>query len=160
MNINKFHRLLFAFLCTMLFVLSVTAQTSEWKEKVLDQLGFTEEECCDKLPVVIHPLPYSPQETVVIVPKVAVQEEDYVSFALDSYILLADSETGTIKSQFFESHEKNGWTSDAIQLRDISVDTTYYEIKPGVKAFGVELYFYGSSQPNPYSERFLSLFYI
>ncbi len=101
-------------------------------------------------------LPYSIDETVIVIPKIGEIDDDY--YTLDSYVALVNHNTNEIKSLFFESYETSGWQSDAIFIYDITIDTTTYVVDKNTSAFGVVLNKRSLSQPNPYYERSISLF--
>ncbi|MDY7395910.1 hypothetical protein UMM65_11695 [Aureibaculum sp. 2210JD6-5] len=141
--------LLLLFCCQVGF-----AQLSDLTLSVMNQLNI-EEEDCDGLFAEME-LPNGKNETVVVIPKIGEQDEDYT--ALDSYVALVNNKTNEIKSLFFESHETNGWQSDAIFIYEISIDTTSYMVDNNSRAFGVILHSRNMSQPNPYYDKSISLF--
>jgi len=120
----------------------------------MKQLNIDEEDC-EGLFAEMQ-LPYNTDETVVVIPKIGEQSEDY--FSLDSYVALVNNKTKEIKSLFFESHKTSGWQSDAIFIYEISIDTTIYTLDKKTKAFGVLLKSRSMSQPNPYYDSYISLF--
>lgn len=123
--------------------------------KVLAQLHIERSQCNEEL-IAEKPLPYRKDWSVVVIPKYNEKEEE--SFSLDSYILLVDNQTGKIISKYFEEGTANGWTSDAVRLESIFIDTDPYKVKAGVNAFAIKLAFRGSSSPNPYSSERISIF--
>lgn len=132
-----------------------TAQPLSLTDKALQQLHLKAETCKEEL-ITEKVLPYDKSKSIVVIPKIAIEEED--GFSLDSYILLMDNTTGRIISRFSEPHGENGWESDAVRLSRITIDTAPYKIKDGERAFGIRVGFSGSSQPNPYEYESLSLF--
>ena len=99
----------------------------------------------------------SPSETILLIPEIE-EEEEGCCFELNSYILIIDTRTGEIKHKYFESSKTNNWSSDAVALSDIIIDTIPYPISENDKAFGVQVNHIGMSKPNPYSSSSLSLF--
>ena len=120
----------------------------------LDQLGVPSKQVYEQF-VVQKIMPYDTSSTIVVIPTVASQEYDWEVFTLNSYVLVVDSETAEIKQQFYE---KESWYSDAIELREIAIDTANYTVADGKRAFGVTLYYIGASRPNPMNSKTLSLF--
>ncbi|OUS02834.1 hypothetical protein A9Q86_01940 [Flavobacteriales bacterium 33_180_T64] len=100
--------------------------------------------------------PNNTKETIVVIPEIAIESEDYLEF--NSHILLVNSATGVIKQNYFESSKTNGWVSDAVQLRKITIDTTSYTINDTTNAFGIRVYYANTSRVNPYTHETLSLF--
>ncbi len=126
-------------------------------KKILHELKLKENDVCLEM-VADKVLPYSESQSVFVIPKyVTKEEEGYGNYYwdLDAYIVIVDRETGKISSQFFES---NAWTSDAIRLSGISIDTGLYILNSETRAFGVRVSYTGSSRPNPYNETDFSLF--
>ena len=102
--------------------------------------------------------PDKPEETIVVIPEIAARETDY--FALNSYILITDTKTGKIKYNYFESAKTNEWVSDAVQLESIKIDTIPYTLAKNKNAFGINVFYRGSSVPNPFHYKTLSLFVV
>ncbi len=101
-------------------------------------------------------LPYDKTKSVLVIPKYASEVTvDY--FVLDAYIIIIDNTTGKIIYKFIEP---NAWTSDAVMLSDISIDTGLYILNKTTRAFGVRVNYTGSSRPNPYNETNLTLYVI
>lgn len=121
---------------------------------VMKQLNIDETDC-DGFFLEMQ-LPYNKDETVVVIPKIGEQDDDYT--AIDSYVALVNNKTNKIKSLFFESYKTNGWESDAIFIYEMSIDTTTYSLDNKTKAFGVVLKSRNMSQPNPYYDKSISLF--
>ena len=94
----------------------------------------------------------NPDETIVIIPEIAKEDED--SFNLNLHIILTNTTTGTITHKYLDK----GWQSDAIAIEKITVDTTSYHITENAKAFGIRVFYRSMSQPNPYNEECISLF--
>lgn len=129
-------------------------QPTPFIAKILDQLGVQPKQVYEEF-VVQKVMPYDTSSTIVVIPTVASQEYDWEVFTLNSYVLVVDSETAKIKQQFYE---KESWYSDAIELREIGIDTANYIVAEGKRAFGVTLYYIGASRPNPMNSKTLSLF--
>lgn len=101
-------------------------------------------------------LPYDKEKSVLVIAKYASEvTPDY--FIADAYIVMIDNLTGQIIYKFIEPH---AWTSDAIMLNSISIDTGLYILNKNTRAFGVRVNYTGSSQANPYSKSNLSLYIV
>lgn len=103
-------------------------------------------------------IPNNKAETIVVIPEIVDEDEEGYWFELNSYILIIDTKTGKIKNKYFESSKTNNWTSDAVVLTKISIDTAPYQVSEKIRAFGVRVHYYGMSKPNPYSSTTISLF--
>jgi hypothetical protein len=55
-------------------------------------------------------------------------------------------------------HKSSAFESDAIEYKDLQLDTARYKLTPELRAFGVLVTFTGSSRVNPVSEKMLSLY--
>ena len=97
--------------------------------------------------------PENPKETIVVIPEIAEEDGDYITF--NCYLLIVNSETRKIVNRYFEP---SCWYSDAIVLSGIEIDTAPYKVSENNRAFGIRVHYYGRSQPNPYSHSSLSLF--
>lgn len=126
-------------------------------ELVIKELNLNESKLIPTLQV-FKILPNSPNEAVVVIPEIAVgsEEEGYLEF--NTHVALVNTASKEITHQYFESHQTNGWISDAIHLREITIDTAPYDLSEDVRAFGIRIRFIGSSQVNPYENEALSLF--
>ena len=127
--------------------------------KVISQLGLKETDVNEEF-YVEKVLPNSKSQSVIVVPKYRKNEEDEYGnryFELDAYIIVADNKTGKI---LYKYYEENAWTSDAVKLSSIIVDTGLYNLNGETRAFGIRVSYSGSSGPNPYSQTDLSLFIV
>lgn len=122
---------------------------------VIEQLRLVRTKIKNDL-VVSKVQPHNPNETIMVIPEIVDEGEHY--FELNSHILIVDSATGKILHKYFESYKTNGWESDAIQLREIAIDTAPYKLTETNRAFGVKVRYVGSSQVNPYEKETISLF--
>lgn len=103
-------------------------------------------------------LPNSADRTVIVIPKYTINEKDEYNnyyFELDEYIIVANNVTGEILYKFYQP---NAWTSDAVMLSSIEIDTGLYNLNIKHRAFGIRVNYIGSSRANPYNQTVLSLF--
>ena len=106
--------------------------------------------------MVYSAIPGNMDQYILVIPEIVEEAEQY--FALNSHVVIIDELSGEILQQFFESHEHNGWISDAIELSSIDIDTAPYMVTAGHRAFGVRVSFHGMSRVNPYESESISLF--
>ena len=131
------------------------SQNTDHLTTVLKQLNI-KESAVDLAHFTQKIIPYDKGKSILVIPKYASEvTEDY--FVLDAYIVVIDNLTGKILYKFIEP---NAWTSDAIMLDSISIDTGLYLLNKTTRAFGVRVNYYGSSRPNPSSESNLSLYIV
>ena len=150
----------------LLFTFSIISQLLHSKtqdslllSKVLKQLKIKEKEINLEL-ASNKILPYSKDKTVIVIPKYSVNEKDEYNnyyFVLDAYIIIADNNTGKILYKFYEP---NAWTSDAVKVTSIEIDTGLYNLNKKTRAFGIRVNYSGSSGPNPYHQSDLSLYIV
>jgi len=124
-------------------------------EKVLSNLGIEKKDCFNHL-LQTKIIPYSENETIVVIPKISEIDNEIGYVILDEYLLIVNSLSGEIKSKYIKERE---WTSDAIMLRNIKIDTAPYWVNENIRAFGIRVNYEGSSNANPYGSEVLSLFY-
>lgn len=133
------------------------SQSTDHLNTVLKQLKIKKSEIHEKL-FTQKILPYDKSKSVLVILKYDINEQDnegHDYFVLDAYIVIIDNATGKIICKFIEP---NAWTSDALMLTGISIDTGLYHLNSTTRAFGVRVDYTGSSRPNPFSETHLSLY--
>lgn len=70
-------------------------------------------------------------------------------------VLVADAATGNIIAH---RYQPAAISSDAIVFSHLSLDTARYQLRPGLRAFGVRLTYVGASRANPFSATTLNLY--
>ncbi|WP_186754057.1 PA3715 family protein [Echinicola salinicaeni] len=100
--------------------------------------------------------PENPDETFLVIPEIVDEGEQY--FELNSHVIITDNREGKITHRYFESNQTNQWISDAIELREINIDTSQFQLSEEMKAYGIKVNFLGMSRVNPYSNQTWSLF--
>ncbi|WP_158975708.1 hypothetical protein [Cellulophaga sp. L1A9] len=141
-----------AFFCSII----VASQEIPHLETILNQLELDLSECKTDL-IVAKVKPDNSEETIVVIPEIVQEDEDY--FELNSHILIIETNTGKIKSRYFEGSLTNEWYSDAVRLAEIKIDTAPYLLSEDTRAFGIRVYYYNNSHPNPYSHETISLYF-
>jgi len=126
-------------------------------DTVLKNLNLKKENC--KMDwVALKKMPNNPEETIVVVPEIVAENEVEHYIELNSYIVIANSETGKIINNYFESSKTNRWVSDSVELIGISIDTAPYNVTDDTRAFGIRARFVGRSIANPLENEIISLF--
>ncbi|SEE66901.1 hypothetical protein SAMN04487765_3706 [Tenacibaculum sp. MAR_2010_89] len=133
------------------------SKEEELIDSVIEQLNLDLSKVNTDL-LVTKTMPNNSQEIIMVIPAYADTNNDEHHFELNSHIVIVNSNTGKITHKYFESSQTNGWVSDAIQLREITIDTAPYLVSKNNRAFGVKVHYYGSSKANPYSNKTISLF--
>lgn len=146
-------------LLTFFFYHAHAQENSKLLDKVLVQLKLTKKDFHTPL-YTEKVLPNKPSNTLMVIPKYSVNETDEYGnlyLELDACIIIADSTSGKI---LYKYNEPDAWTSDAMVLSDITIDTGLYQINENTRAIGIRVSYRGSSQPNPSYDTDLSLFII
>ncbi|NRD20051.1 hypothetical protein HNV08_08320 [Winogradskyella eckloniae] len=128
------------------------------RDTVLKNINLKKENCnLDLIAQQEHPT--NPQETIFAIPEISKTDaNDDSYFEYTSHIVIVDTKSGTLKHKYSEGSKTNGWTSDAIQLAEIKIDTMTYALSEHEQAFGVNVSYHNNSQPNPYSYQTISLY--
>lgn len=105
-------------------------------------------------------MPGSPERSIYVLPQFSEDgkedfNEDY--FEMDANIIIANNKTGNIIAKY---QYPNAYTSDAVKLTSLEIDTGLYLLNSTTRSFGIRENYTGSSRPNPYSQTLLSLFII
>ncbi|SHH60136.1 PA3715 family protein [Winogradskyella jejuensis] len=98
----------------------------------------------------------SPEETVIVLPRVTDEEEGYLQLKVD--IVVADNDSENNNRKYIKSKEPMALTSDAVQLRQLKIGDTTYAISEDSKAYGIKAQYSTSSQIVVYENETLSLF--
>lgn len=120
--------------------------------KALKQLGIADSACHFGL-VAEKVIPYSPSQSVIVIPKLIEKDEDI--FVCDLYLVIVDNKTGSVVNKY---HESEALVSDAIRIQSISIDFAPFKLNATTRAFGIRVLYEGDSRPNPYEREDISLF--
>lgn len=121
--------------------------------KILKQINIKQEDVDEEL-YVQKILPYDKNSTVVVLPRIENSGDEEVTY-YDAYIFIVDSLSGKIKNKYIE---QSAWTSDALSLNSIDIDTAPYILNLNTRGFGVRVHYTGSSRVYPYDTTDFSLF--
>ena len=91
--------------------------------------------------------------SIYVIPEITEKKEDYI--ILNSNIILVNNDSHEIIANY---QGEADWFIDAIILDDITIQPDIYDLNNSKIAFGVQLHYYGSSGPNPYTGIELSLY--
>jgi len=122
-------------------------------KKVIQALGLAHTKI-DQRFLATKVMPHQPDNTIIVIPQVTNESEIDDSFNLDLNIVLVNNKTATITHTYLDKR----WTSNAIRLDSLLIDTTHYLLAENTSAFGIRLNFLGMSRPSPYSNQVLTLF--
>ncbi|GAA3787910.1 hypothetical protein GCM10022271_20690 [Corallibacter vietnamensis] len=97
------------------------------------------------------------EKTIIVLPIITnrYNECDYC-YDIDNNILIWNK-----KSKSFEANytKKAEWTSDAVYLSSLKIDTAPYYLNKNIRAFGLRYSYSGSSRVNPYDSEIINLYY-
>jgi len=125
-------------------------------DNVIQQLNLNKQKIKTDL-IISKVTPNNSNETIIVIPEISGEYDEHF-FELNSHVVLVNNKTAKVTHKYFESSKTNGWTSDAIELREIAIDTAPYNITDDTRAFGIRVYYVGSSRANPYTNKTISLF--
>jgi hypothetical protein len=132
-------------------------QDSLLLKRVLSELQLTANDV--HMELVLHQvLSYSTDKTIFVIPTYSAKEQDEYQhrfYEFDAHILIADNKNGIILNEYYEP---KAWTSDAVSLISIQIDTIPYILNKKTTALGLRVEYQGSSKPNPYRKTDFSLF--
>ena len=150
--------LLFLLFC-LSFQWSFGQEKSALLVKALQQLSLKEKDINMNL-FVEKVLPNDNAKSVLVLPKYSTKEQDEYGhdfLIMDAYVLVVDNQSGKI---LYRNIEKDAWTSDAIEIQSLTIDTGLYILGQGKRAFGIRVSSSNSSRLNPYSIEDLNLFIV
>ncbi|WP_299312664.1 hypothetical protein [uncultured Aquimarina sp.] len=125
-------------------------------DEVIQQLNLNKQTIKTDL-IVSKVQPNNSNETIIVIPEIYGEYDEHF-FELNSHVVIVNNTTGKITHRYFEGSKTNGWASDAVELKEITIDTAPYIVAKDTRAFGIQVYHVGMSQPNPYSNKNISLF--
>ncbi|WP_162556008.1 PA3715 family protein [Reichenbachiella versicolor] len=146
------------FIIALLIIgLNLRAQQKSQLDKVLAQLALDESKCRMDL-AVTKVKPNDPTETIAVILETTEDSQEEGLTYFNCHVVVIDTETAEIKYSYFEDASTHEWVSDAVELRKITIDTAPYMVANDNRAFGIRVFYYGSSQVNPYSQKTITLF--
>lgn len=130
----------------------IQPEKGEYLTIALEKLNISYEDCKSDF-ITEKILPYDTEKSLIVIPKISHKEDDF--YTMDAYIVIIDHKTHEIVHMY---HKDNEWTSDAMQLTGITIDTAPYILNASTRAFGIRLSYLGSSRVSSFSGTFISLF--
>ncbi|WP_299125894.1 hypothetical protein [uncultured Winogradskyella sp.] len=97
-------------------------------------------------------MPNNESEIIMVIPEII--EESIDGLKMDCHIVVVNVQTQKVIHHYVDK----GYRSNAVQLTEISIDTARYQVSENERAFGLRVFYYSRSQPNPYSNKTLSLY--
>ncbi|WP_299066087.1 hypothetical protein [uncultured Polaribacter sp.] len=101
---------------------------------------------------------YQKEKIIIILPIITNRDNecDYC-FDIDNNILIWNKYS---KSFDVNYTKKSEWTSDALYLSSLKIDTAPYFLNKTIRAFGLRYSYSGSSRVNPYDSEIINLYYL
>lgn len=146
----------------LILLVCIISNVSLWAQddlglvKILNQLNLEDKDIMHEF-VRIKALPYKTEDVIYVIPEIIEEDDDGYSYTLQPHIVIIDSYTDKIKATYLGQEE---WTSDALYISDVTIDTAPYMVRNDQRAFGIRLSTIGSSKPNPYNDTYLCLYVI
>lgn len=108
--------------------------------------------------ICLKALPNQNEKVIVVLPVITNRDAecDYC-FDIDNNLLVWDKNTNSIESKYIKKAE---WTSDALKLDEIKIDTGLYYLNKNTRAFGIRYSYSGSSSVNPFGSNSINLYYL
>jgi len=121
--------------------------------KVKDKDVLTEKIC-------LKVIPNQKEKVIIVVPVISkryVESGEELGFDIDNNILIWNKATKSIEAKYTKKAE---WTSDAVYLSELKIDTGLYYLNKTTRAFGIRYSYYVSSRFNPFNSESINLYYI
>jgi hypothetical protein len=102
-------------------------------------------------------IPNQNEKVIVLVPvKTNLDPECDYCFDIDNNILVWNKSTKSIETKYTKKTE---WSSDAMYLDELKIDTGLYYLNERTRAFGIRYHYSGSSRVNPFGSNSINLYY-
>jgi hypothetical protein len=102
-------------------------------------------------------IPNQNEKVIVLIPvKTNLDPECDYCFDIDNNILVWNKSTKSIETKYTKKAE---WTSDAMYLDELKIDTGLYYLNKSTRAFGIRYHYSGSSRVNPFGSNSINLYY-
>ena len=105
-------------------------------------------------------IPNQKGKVIILVPVISKRYAecgDDPCFDIDNNILVWNKTAKAIEIKYTKKAE---WTSDAMCLDELNIDTGLYYLNKSTRAFGIRYSYYGSSRVNPFNSESINLYYI
>jgi len=102
-------------------------------------------------------IPNQKEKVIILLPvKRNLDPECDYCFDIDNNILIWNKSTKSIETKYTKKAE---WTSDAMYLDELKIDTGLYYLNKSTRAFGIRYSYGGSSSVNPFGSNSINLYY-
>lgn len=142
-----------------LFTSSFFGQELSDKEIINKAIGFLKVNEKDLLTdkICLKVIPNQKEKVIILVPvKTNIDPECDYCFDIDNNILVWNKNTKSIETKYTKKSE---WTSDAMYLDELTIDTGLYYLNKNTRAFGIRYHYSGSSRVNPFGSNSINLYY-
>ncbi|WP_269226781.1 hypothetical protein [Flavobacterium eburneipallidum] len=102
-------------------------------------------------------IPNQKEKVIILLPvKTNLDPECDYCFDIDNNILVWNKSTKSIETKYTKKSE---WSSDAMYLDELKIDTGLYYLNKNTRAFGIRYHYSGSSRVNPFGSNSINLYY-
>lgn len=104
-------------------------------------------------------IPNQKEKVIIVLPVISKRYAecgDEPCFDIDNNILVWNKITKSIETKYTKKAE---WSSDAVGLDEIKIDTGLYYLNKNTRAFGIRYSYRGSSRVNPFDSNSINLYY-
>jgi hypothetical protein len=102
-------------------------------------------------------IPNQKEKVIILLPvKTNLDPECDYCFDINNNILIWNKTTKSIETKYSKKAE---WTSDAMYLDELKIDTGLYYLNKSTRAFGIRYSYRGSSSVNPFGSNAINLYY-
>ncbi|WP_310377397.1 hypothetical protein [Flavobacterium sp.] len=105
-------------------------------------------------------IPNQKEKVIILIPIISKRYAecgDDPCFDIDNNILIWNKTTKKIETKYTKKAE---WTSDAMYLSELNIDTGLYYLNKSTRAFGIRYSYSGSSRVNPFGSNSINLYYL
>jgi len=104
-------------------------------------------------------IPNQKEKVIIVVPVISKRYAecgDEPCWDIDNNIVVWNKITKSIESKYTR---RNEWSSDAVFLDELKIDTGLYYLNKNTRAFGIRYSYGGSSNVNPFGSHSINLYY-
>lgn len=102
-------------------------------------------------------LPNQKEKVIILLPVITNRDPECEEcFDIDNNIIVWNKATKSIETKYTKKSE---WTSDAMYLAELKIDTGLYHLNKSTRAFGIRYSYNGSSRVNPFGSDSINLYY-
>jgi hypothetical protein len=142
-----------------LFTISFFGQESSDKYIINKAIAFLKVKEKDLLSdkICLKVIPNQEEKVIILVPVITNRDPECEEcFDIDNNIMVWNKASKLIETKYTKKAE---WTSDAMYLAELVIDTGLYYLNKGTRAFGIRYSYSGSSSVNPFGSSSINLYY-